>query len=377
MRTVNSPLISPAPGTQRALVSQHFGAAANGEKIFISASLHADETPAMLTAVLLRERLLAFEAAGQIRGEIVLVPVANPIGLSQQVLGQFLGRFELGGGQNFNRQFPFLDAVGDQVAPLLGTDATRNRDIIREALRTALSARKALLEGSALTEFESLKHALLALSIDADVVLDLHCSLEANLHLYTSEALWPQVEPLARYMGAEVSLLATDSGGDAFDEVHSLLWWKLRERFGTALPIPHASVAVTIELRGQRDVSYELAQKDADAIIAFLCARGAIADVPAPLPPLLGGPTPLAGSEQFYAPCSGILIHRATVGAHIEVGDPLFDIVDPFTSDVTTIRSHNSGIFYMRRAIRFVSQGAPLGRVTGTKAFRTGKLLGA
>jgi len=371
MRTVNSPLISPAPGTQRALVSQHFGAAANGEKIFISASLHADETPAMLTTVLLRKRLLAFEAAGQIRAEIVLVPVANPIGLSQHVLGQFLGRFELGSGQNFNRQFPFLDAVADQVAPLLGTDPTRNRDIIREALRTALAAR------TALTEFESLKLALLNLSIDADVVLDLHCSLEANLHLYTSEALWPQVEPLARYMGAQVSLLATDSGGDAFDEVHSLLWWKLRERFGAALPVPHATVAVTIELRGQRDVSYELAQKDADAIIEFLCARGAISDIPAPLPPLLGEPTPLAGSEQFYAPCSGILIHRATIGARIEVGDALFDIVDPITSDVTTIHSHNSGIFYMRRAIRFVSQGAPLGRVTGTTAFRTGKLLGA
>ena len=371
MRTVHSPLISPAPGTQRALVSQHFGTGTNGEKIFISASLHADETPAMLTAVRLRERLLAFEAAGQIRGEIVLVPVANPIGLSQQVLGQFLGRFELGSGQNFNRQFPFLDAVADQVAPLLGTNPTHNRDIIREALRTTLAAR------TALTEFESLKLALLNLSIDADVVLDMHCSLEANLHLYTSEALWPEVEPLARYMGADVSLLATDSGGDAFDEVHSLLWWKLRERFGIALPIPHACVAVTIELRGQREVSYEFAQQDGDAIINFLCGRGAIDVTAAPLPPLMGEATPLAGSEQFYAPCSGILVHRASIGARIEAGDPLFDIVDPITSAVTTIHSNNTGIFYMRRAIRFVSQGAPLGRVTGTTAFRTGKLLGA
>ena len=371
MHTLATPLISPAPGTQRELISQHFGKVGIGEKIFISAALHADETPAMLTAVHLRNRLLALEKACQIRAEIVLVPVANPVGLSQQILGQFLGRFELGSGQNFNRQFPFLDAVGDEVAPLLGADPIGNRDIIRAALRRAVSARVPL------TEFESLKLALLTLSIDADVVLDLHCSLEASLHLYTSEALWPEVESLARYMGATVSLLATDSGADAFDEVHSLLWWKLRERFGDALPVPHASIAVTVELRGQRDVSDALAQRDADAIIQYLCARGAIADIPAPLPPLLGAATPLAGSEQFYAPCSGILVHRANIGDVIAPGQLLFDIVDPISGNTTSVHSKTQGSLYMRRAIRFVYQGAPLGRVTGERPIRTGKLLGA
>ena len=371
METRSSPLISPAPGTRRELLSHHFGTAGRGEKIFIQSSLHADETPAMLTTVFLRKRLQALEDAGKLRAEIVLVPVANPVGLSQQILGQFLGRFELGGGQNFNRQFPFLDAVGDTVAPLLGSDPLENRTLIRAALRDAVAARKAL------TEFESLKLALLSLSIDADVVLDLHCSLEAVMHVYTSEALWPEVEPLSRYLGAPVSLLATDSGADAFDEAHSLLWWKLRKRFGEERPVPHACVAVTVECRGQRDVSYEYAAHDADALIDYLISRGAIDAVAKPLPPLLGGPTPLAGSEQFYAPVSGILIHRATIGDAIHAGDILFDIVDPLSGDTTQVVSHTDGIFYMRRAIRFVYQGAPLGRVTGEKAFRTGKLLGA
>jgi uncharacterized protein len=59
------------------------------------------------------------------------------------------------------------------------------------------------------------------------------------------------------------------------------------------------------------------------------------------------------------------------------VDDPLFDIVDPLTGNVTTIRSTTEGVFYMRRAIRFVTTGAPLGRVTGTRATRSGVLLGA
>lgn len=371
MHSRQTSLISPAPGTQRALVSHHFGTPGSGEKVYIQAALHADETPAMLTAVALRERLLRLEAESRLRGEIVLVPIANPVGLSQQLLGQFLGRFELGSGHNFNRQFPFLDAVGDAVADSLGSDARANRDAIRAGLRALLAAR------APLTEFDSLQLALLKLSIDADVVLDLHCSLEANLHIYTSEALWPEVEPLSRYLGAPVSLLATDSGGDAFDEVHSLLWWKLRERFGAARPVPHASVSVTVELRGQRDVTHDLAAQDADAIIDFLTARGVIAGTPRALPPLLGGPTPLAGSEQFNAPVSGILVHRANIGDAIRAGDPLFDIVDPLTGDVTTLLSHTDGILYMRRATRFTYQGAPLGRVTGETVQRTGPLLAA
>jgi len=42
-----------------------------------------------------------------------------------------------------------------------------------------------------------------------------------------------------------------------------------------------------------------------------------------------------------------------------------------------TMRWAIVGSLYMRRAIRFVTAGAPLGRVTGTRAFRTGVLLGA
>lgn len=63
---------------------------------------------------------------------------------------------------------------------------------------------------------------------------------------------------------------------------------------------------------------------------------------------------------------------HAKIGDTIRVGQPLFDIVDPLTDETTTLASNTEGVFYMRRAIRFVTAGAPLGRVTGTRAFRTG-----
>lgn len=374
MHTQSTPLISPAIGTSRELTSFHFGPADAGnakQKIYIQSALHADETPAMLVSVMLRRRLAQLDADGEICDQIVLVPVANPVGLAQHVLGHFIGRFDLASGRNYNRHFPVLSGFNEPLDTILGSNAQNNVAAVRKMMRAALSQQQPR------TEFESLQHALLELSLDADVVLDLHCSLEATMHLFTSDAAWPQFEPLARYLGSQASLIATDSGGQSFDEAHSLPWWTLQERVDKATPLPPGTIAATIECRGQSDVSYETAARDADAIIDFLRFRGAIRGATRPLPPLVHEATPLAGSEQFYAPASGILVHRAAMGDLISVGDPLFDIVDPLTDKTITVHSNTEGIFYMRRSIRFVTTGESLGHVTGTRPIRTGVLLDA
>ncbi|MBV8501851.1 MAG: succinylglutamate desuccinylase/aspartoacylase family protein [Paucibacter sp.] len=370
MEIRSTPLLNGSVGTSRELISFHFGAPGK-QKIYIQAALHADETPTMLVALHLKRRLIALEAQGAINAEIVVVPVANPIGLDQTVLGQFIGRFDLETGQNFNRNFPALDL--SRASGRLGADPQENLRIVRSAVREELAELKAN------SELDSLQVHLLQLSVDADLVLDLHCSLEACMHLYANAEQWAQVEPLSRYIGAEASLLATDSGGASFDETHSLFWWRLRQSAGSAAgatPIADGCVAVTIECRGQRDVSDELARRDAEAIIDYLTWRGAITGEPKPLPPLLAPATPLNGSEQFVAPVGGVLVHRAQVGARIEQGDAVFDIVDPLTDRTTTIHSHTCGVFYMRRAIRFVRAGQPIGRVSGSVPIRTGKLIG-
>ena len=78
--------------TQRQIVSFHYGPADSGRKACFQASLHADELPGMLVAHHLRQRLHALEAAGRLRGEVVVVPVANPVGLAQSVLRTNHGR---------------------------------------------------------------------------------------------------------------------------------------------------------------------------------------------------------------------------------------------------------------------------------------------
>jgi len=108
MDTRHHPLRGSSLLTRREIVSFHYGPADSGRKVYVQASLHADELPGMLVAHHLRQRLAWLEAEGRLRAEIVLVPVANPIGLAQQLLRMPIGRFDLGTGENFNRHYAAL-----------------------------------------------------------------------------------------------------------------------------------------------------------------------------------------------------------------------------------------------------------------------------
>ncbi|VVD97702.1 succinylglutamate desuccinylase [Pandoraea iniqua] len=372
MHSVTHPISHLCSGTSQAVVAEHFGNASSGRKVYLQAALHADETPAMLVATRLRDKFLALEVQGRLRAEVVLVVMANPLGLNQWLMGAPQGRFELASGRNYNRGFPMVfKAVAQRLEGALTDDVDTNRQRVRAAWGEALAALPVT------DAFGSLQHVLMTQAHDADIVLDLHCSREATMHLYVGDECWPAAEPLARYLGSRANLLALDSGAFSFDEAQSYTWWQLRQHFGTTYPMPEGPVSVTVEHRGQRDVSYEQADADADAIIQYLTHIGDIAGDAQPLPPLLHPATPLAGSEQFRAPCAGILVHRAALGKMVEVGQPVFDIVAPLTGEVHTVSSRTQGVLYMRRDVRFVNAGDPLGRVTGQRVQRSGMLLGA
>ncbi|MFM0114746.1 M14 family metallopeptidase [Paraburkholderia nemoris] len=371
MQTQNHSLTSPTLGTQRYLTSFHYGPG-GGQKVYIHSSVHAAELPGMLVSWALRRKLAALEATGKLRGEVVIVPVANPIGLNQYLFNHHIGRFESGSAQNFNRNFYDLFAL---VQPLieerLSDDIDRNRTAIRAAMREALDAQRPA------TELESQRLALQRLSYDADVVLDLHCDKDATTYIYTNPEIWPEVEPLARYIEAKASLLTLNSIGNPFDEIHSFCWSGLRNRFGNRFPIPNGSISATLELRGQPDVSYEFAEHDAQAIIEYLTHRGVIAGTPAPQPVLEFSATPRAGSERIFAPVSGVVVFRSEVGRWVEAGQPIADIVDPITDTVVTVPCTVAGVLYARNLSRFATAGMEVARVAGAKAFRTGSLLGA
>ena len=372
MQQISHPLMSQSVGTSRELVSVHFGRGEKDLKVYMQASLHADEIPPMLVLHHLRYLLEEADAQGKIMGSIVLVPYANPIGLSQHIARDHLGRFDLNSGENFNRNYPeFYSLVADSVAPLLGPDESQNKRVIRDAVKAAL---KKIPRG---TELADMRLTLLELSHDADWVLDMHCDFEALMHLYVDTPYLEQSENLARYLGAETVLFAQGSGGSAFDEAQSGVWYRLREDFEGRFPIPLAGCGVTVEFRGEADVNHALAQQDAKQLFAWLQSIGMIEGAPAEIPQPLFKATPLAGSEPLKAPATGVLVYLKQLGDQVQAGECVAEIINPKDQSVTPVLSTVSGKFFARENRRFAIAGMELGKVAGSKAFRDGPLLGA
>ena len=366
-------LPAAGPGVARQLRVLRFVGTEPGPKAYLQAALHADEIPALLVAQHLRERLTALDAAGQLKGEIILVPYANPIGLTQFLHGWHLGRYELDSGANFNRAYPDLStAVIAAVEGQLGNDAAHNIACIRAAIRSAHAALPAATD-----ENTALKRLLYGMSCDADVVLDLHCDYEATLHTYIGTPLWPAAADLAACMQSPVNLLAEDSGGEAFDEANSRLWWTLAKHF-PQYPIPPACCAATVEVRGERDVSDAYAAQDADGLVQFLTLRGFV-DAPAPtLPEPLPEATLLEAVDSMNAPFPGVLAWALDVGAEVATGELLGHVVNVETGERHALLARTDGIFFARRGHRFARPGQWVAKIAGrnTLAWRkTGALL--
>jgi predicted deacylase len=370
MKTIHHPLVEATPGTTQSLLSLHYGSPGSGPKVLIQASLHADEVPGMLVAHHLRQRLAELQAQGRVRGEVVLVPAANPVGLQQSMSGTHLGRFDLASGENFNRHYADLtDTVALAVQGHVGADAQANVAAVRAALRDAVAALPAT------TTLASLRRVLLGLAVDADLVIDLHCDGEAVLHLYTTPACWPTLQPLARCLGAQAVLLAERSGGDPFDEACSMLWPALAQRLGPAVPLPQACMATTVELRGEADVQHHLAAADAQGLLQFLALRGVLDMAVSEPPPLQCQATPLAGSVPIVAPHGGVVVFARQPGDQVQAGELIAEIINPFTGATTPLHTPVAGLFFARDNRRFARAGGRLGKVAGSQAVRQGCLL--
>ena len=376
MQRHDHPLLSPSLGVHKTLTSFHFGQAGASPKVYIQASLHAEELPGMLAAYHLRPLLERLDTAGKIQGHIVLVPMANPIGSAQRVQHKPAGRFELDSAENFNRYYPdFAQQIADEVLPTLGKDAAANVALVRQAMGRYLE------RWTPKTELHSLRRSLLQLSFDADYVLDLHCDCEAVMHFYCEEACWSALEPLAHYLQSRAILLAKNSGSSPFDECLSGVWWRLAEMIAARdldAPLPQSCHSTTIELRGEAQVQHALAEQDAAAIANFLRGLGVLRDAPAaPVPAPACQATPLAGSETLYATTPGMVVFAAQPGDSLKAGDLVAEVIDPMAHRSERVCAGVDGVLYARIRDRYVTTGCELAKIAGAVPFKTGELLGA
>ncbi len=298
------------------------------------------------------------------------MPVANPVGLAQLTQGYLRGRYEANSSGNFNRGYADLAAaVGGSLEGRLGSDAAANVATIRAAMAAALAGM------APQDEIAVLRHALLGLAHDADLVLDLHADNEAVVHLYLGTPLWPDALDLAAETGARAVLLAEVSGGHPFDEACSGPWWALSRRFPAAA-IPPACLAATVELRSNNDVDDRTAAEDARALLRFLIRRGVVAGDAGALPALACEATPLEAMQQVKAPCAGLVVYRARRGDRVAAGETVAEIVDPLGGSVP-VPARTDGVLFARHDQPIAWPGKVIGKIAGRLPLpeRTGQLL--
>jgi len=352
------------------LKSFHFGSAGAGKKVYIQAGLHADEVPGMLVCQFLRRRLTQLEGTGLLRGEVVLVPAANPIGLAQSLHGMPMGRFDLSTGVNFNRACRHVAAqLKQSLAGQLGADAAANAALVRR------HASAAIARWQVVNDAEALKRQLLMLAIDADIVLDLHCDNEAVMHVYTGTPLTAACLPLAALLGAHALLVTREAGGEPFDEACSRLWWDLAEHAGPDRPLGPGCMAATVELRGERDVGYALAESDGEALLRYLALAGVV-DMPVgEIPAALCTATPLEAVAPIAAPHAGLVVFHKQLGDMVAADEVVADLVDPANGSTTALRAGVDGVLFGRTAYRHLARGMNVCKIAGRDAFRAGSLL--
>ena len=366
MKTVETRVLPQvSPGTRRSLKILHYGQPGARPKAYLQAGLHADEAPGYPVLHALVQKLDRAATQGAIKGEIIVVPAANPIGLGQWRDDMLHGRFDFVNSINFNRQhLDLIDRLIEAVGPKLGNDAEKNVAAIRTCTTELIAALKPDNEAA------TLKQVLLSLSHDADLVLDLHCDLEALMHVYIGTPLWPAAEDLSAQMGAEATLLAADSGGTPFDEANSRPWWVLAEQFPDH-PIPPACLAATVELRGFSDVEPEMIEHDSDNLFTFLQRRGFIDGEPGRLPTLINGATPLTGVDYVKASSAGIIIYLKKLGDRVVKDEPIARILNPLPEkddqQLVEVKSRTDGLLFSRNVERFARPGKIIAKIAGSE----------
>ncbi|WP_425403237.1 succinylglutamate desuccinylase/aspartoacylase family protein [Hwanghaeella sp.] len=366
-RTEEIPLMSPAPGTSRSLIVHRYGTPGAGPKAYIHAALHADEWPSVLVVQKLIPMLDAASETGDILGEIVVLPYANPTGLAQRMGGHVTGRYDYDGSGNFNRNWPDLsEAAAEKLGGSLPKDPAEAIQVVRAALRDAAA------ELPRRTRNQEWRAILLGLSIDADYVLDLHCDSEATLHTYTNVRHKDLVEVLGADLGAPVNLLEVEAGGGAFDEANAKPWWTIGDFLDGGADLPAACFGVTVELRGQADVLEEYADADAAALFRFLQRRGVIGGDPGPLPALKNPVTMLDAVDLVRVPRSGIVGYHKEVGDLVSKGDVVATLYDPSAVDPVGARldllAGTDGIMFSRFSDKLVEPGENVAKIAGTES---------
>ena len=224
------PVVQLASGDRLSLQVYQFQGAIPGKKAYLQSNLHGAEISGNAVIYQLIEFLRSLDSS-QLSGEIWLVPVCNPVGVSQRSHHFSPGRYNLYDGVNWNRIFWDYEKQGEDILGFANSHLHLDADTIkvnyRKAIALSFAKELAKINAPSCRPYSELyRYQLQSLCLDADYVLYLHSSTNQSLdYLYCFNSR----EESAKAFLLDRAILMNEYDGDAFDEAFLKPWLALEK----------------------------------------------------------------------------------------------------------------------------------------------------
>ncbi len=350
------PLIQLASGDSLSLQVYKFQGSTAGKKAYIQSNLHGAEISGNAVIHQLIEDFIQLDET-QLRGEIWLVPVCNPLGVNQRAHHFSSGRYNSYDGKDWNRIFWDYEKISENIAEFAQSQQHLSLNEIQH------NYRQKILESfqNITQEIQSIHHVpypeyyrfiLQSLCLDADYVIDLHSSTNQAIdYLYCFHSR----EESAKAFLLNSGILMNDYDGDAFDEAFLKPWLALEKQLSLlwGKPVQFDIESWTLELGSGMIMNPESVEKGVKGVKNYLACKNLLNIDGFPVQKTSSFPLHLSPKSQikkYYATTGGMIQNRVKLGNFVQPGETLYQILSFNKTEnlpkVVEIKSKDTGIVF-------------------------------
>ena len=356
-------LLQLASGDRLSLQVYRFIGANPGNKVYLQANLHGCEIVGNQVIHQLIEFLRTLDPR-QIKGEIWLVPVCNPLATNQRNHFFSTGRFNSYDGKDWNRIFWDYEKETENLERLaqsyLKLDPKKIAIKYLQEIQQALVKQKEELQTQKSAPYNKhYRYQLQSLCLDANYVIDIHSSSNQGIdYIYCFKTR----EDSAKYFLLDRGILMTQYDGDAFDEAFMKPWLALErklERLGRKIKLDRESW--TLELGSGMDINAKSVEKGVKGIKNYLVAKGIINLENYNLTTTEIKLVTKNNIAQYYAPIGGMIRNRVSLNTQVKAGELIYQILSfnkkrelPAVIDIYAIKN---GLVFDQATNQAVNQG--------------------
>jgi predicted deacylase len=326
------PLIQLASGDQLFIQSYQFTGENPGKKVYLQSNLHGAEISGNAVINDVINFLITLDKT-QLTGEILLVPVCNPLGVNQRSHYFSSGRYNPYDGKDWNRIFWDYQKTGADISEFAEDYQDLGQDKIQEKYRQNIlnqfhQLAKSIRISPGVSYNNYYRYQLQNLALDADYVIDLHSSTNNAIdYLYCFHSR----EESANAFLLDRGILMNNYDGDAFDEAFIKPWLALeRELAKLGKNIRFEIESWTLELGSGSEMNPESVQKGIRGIKNYLATKGILSleDFPlASTPNHRTNFTPKNKIQRYHSPGGGMIEFDVKLGETIHKNQKLYTIL--------------------------------------------------